>query len=152
MRIGPLLTTFVAAGMVSCGSGLVCACSEPGGRLILHGSVTTPTAGSVAGATVDVALGMPSPVTSSANDCAFPSPRSIEDPPRATVDAAGGYRVVLLATARERRCLKVRADAATIGTAAWVGIATFPRPGQTDSIRLDIVIGGPAPEASGLRR
>jgi len=132
-----------ALGLLGCITEPVCSCSEPGSRLIAYGVVTEADSGiPVVGAEVAVNLG-PIVTLGAAEACQVPEQRSVDAPAPVATDQSGRYRIQVLSTARERRCLflEVTRDPPTVVGMAEARVR-FGSPGELDSVRVDIALRG----------
>jgi hypothetical protein len=75
--------------------------------------------------------------------CSVPSQRAADAPRPVTADQLGRYRIEVLSTAREPRCLFLEARR---GAEELTGLAEarvrFGPPGAVDSVRVDIALPG----------
>lgn len=132
-----------AVGLLACVTEPVCGCSEPGSRVVAYGVVTEADTGApVVGAEVAVNLG-PIVTLGAAEACQVPEQRSVDAPAPVATDQAGRYRIEVLSTARERRCLflEVTRDPPTLVGMAEARVR-FGNPGELDSVRVDIAVRG----------
>lgn len=129
----------LAVGLLACVTEPACGCSEPGSRVVLYGTVRSDAGEVGGGATVAITVAAPA---ASVQTCSFATP-SLDSPAPVTADGQGRYRVEVLSLAREPSCLRIRANHVSGGAGEAVLIRTFPRPGEIDSVLVDLTLRAP---------
>ncbi len=122
---------------LACATEPLCACSEPGSRLIVYGTTTALGTGELV-PDVQIEIQM-STLLEADGACVYPGPDS---PETVVSDAWGRYRVEILTVARFTRCLTVTATRSSpqpaLGTVIPDMMVVLGPPGTTDSIPLTL--------------
>lgn len=130
-------------GLLSCVTEPACGCSEPGAYVVVYGTVVEQaTETPVSGAAVAVVIGDPVGATGAGGGCTLPAQPALDTPAPVTSNALGRYRIQILSTARERRCLVIEAGLAAVGAGTREVTVNFGLPGATDSVRVDVEFAG----------